>query len=229
LKRIIGLIPAAGIGARMGADRPKQYLPLGSRTLLERSVQALLADARVLRVVVVIAPGDTVAATLGLPPQCQILPLGGATRAQTVRNGLRAIAQGATPGDWVLVHDAARPCLGAADLAALIEGAGADEHGGLLALPVSDTVKREHAGRVARTEERAGLWRAQTPQFFPVAALLRALESCAENEATTDEAAAMEGLGLQPRLVCGSAENIKVTNPGDLFMAQAILQMQGRW
>ncbi len=213
----------------MGADRPKQYLALGKRTLLERSVEALLADARVARVFVVVAPGDAVAASLLDPARCEVLALGGATRAQSVRNGLRAVEEGGAGTDWVLVHDAARPCLGARDLSALIEIAGGDEHGGLLALPISDTVKREQQGRVARTEERTGLWRAQTPQFFAVDVLLRALELCADGAAVTDEAAAMERLGLRPRLVCGSSENIKVTTPGDMQLAEAILKMQGRW
>jgi len=213
----------------MGAGRPKQYLALGKRTLLERSVDALLADARVTRVFVVVAPGDAVAAELLDPARCAVLAVGGATRAQSVRNGLRAVKEEGTANDWALVHDAARPCLGARDLSALIEAAGADEHGGLLALPISDTVKREQEGRVERTEERAGLWRAQTPQFFAVDLLLRALELCADGAAVTDEAAAMEFLGLRPRLVCGSSENIKVTTPGDMQLAEAILKMQGRW
>jgi len=212
----------------MGAGRPKQYLPLGAQTLLERSVQCLLADARVVRVYVVVAPGDALAAALALPARCTLLAAGGATRAQTVQNGLRRLRADAGEGDWVLVHDAARPCLAPADLAALIDGAGGDMHGGLLAVPVSDTVKREQDGRVARTEERTGLWRAQTPQFFAIDVLLRALEA-GTGAPVTDEAGAVERLGLHPRLVQGSPGNIKVTAPQDLLLAEAILKQQGRW
>ncbi|SPE21123.1 4-diphosphocytidyl-2C-methyl-D-erythritol synthase [Burkholderiales bacterium] len=229
MKKIFGLIPAAGIGARMRADRPKQYLSLGSLTLLERSVQCLLADARVARVFVVVARDDTLAPSLALPGRCEILFAGGATRAQTVRNGLRAVQGIAAGDDWVLVHDAARPCLEPAELAALIDGGGGDEHGGLLALPVSDTVKRERAGRVAQTVERDGLWRALTPQFFRVDVLARALEQDTEAATITDESAAVERLGLHPRLIAGAPGNIKVTTAPDLLLAEAILRQQGRW
>ncbi len=229
MKQIFGLIPAAGVGARMRADRPKQYLSLGSGTLLERSVQCLLADARVARVFIVVAPEDCIAATLALPARCEILTGGGATRAESVRNGLRVVHGIAGSDDWILVHDAARPCLEPVELAALIDGGGLDEHGGLLATPLSDTVKREHQGRVAQTVERAGLWRAQTPQFFRIDILRRALERSANATTATDEAAAVEMLGLHPRLIAGSPSNIKVTTAGDLRLAEAILKQQGRW
>ena len=214
----------------MGADRPKQHLALGSSTLLERSVQCLLADARVARVLVVVAPEDAFAAALSLPARCETIAAGGASRARSVCNGLRHLARAAAPGDWVLVHDAARPCLAPAELAALIDGGGGDEHGGLLAAPVFDTIKREHDGRVARTVDRAGLWRALTPQFFRIDVLLRALEGgAAASAAITDEASAVELLGLHPRLVPGYATNIKVTTPGDMLLAEAILRQQGCW
>lgn len=216
----------------MGADRPKQYLQLGAHTLLERSVRSLLADARVARVLVVVAPDDAYVSTLRLPACCAVLAAGGATRAQTVRNGLRGLqtmAQGAAGSDWVLVHDAARPCLSGAELAALIEAGADDEHGALLALPVSDTVKRERAGRVAGTVDRSGLWRALTPQLFRIDVLERALECSAASGAITDESSAVERLGLQPRLVPGRPGNIKVTEPGDLVLAEAILKQSGHW
>jgi len=213
----------------MRADRPKQYLFLGSRTLLERSVDCLLAESRVARVFIVVARDDAVAATLPFPSRCEILLAGGATRAETVRNGLRAIKGIAASDDWVLVHDSARPCLQAAELTALIDGCGGDEHGGLLAVPLSDTVKRAHEGRVAQTVDRAGLWRALTPQFFRVDILSRALEQSPNATLVTDEAAAVEMLGLHPRLIEGSAGNIKVTTPADLRLAEAVLRQQGRW
>jgi 2-C-methyl-D-erythritol 4-phosphate cytidylyltransferase len=235
LKQIFGLVPAAGVGARMCADRPKQYLPLGSQTLLERSVQALLADARVARVYVVVAPQDAAARAMALPARCEFVFDGGATRAHTVRNGLRALRDTARPDDLVLVHDGARPCLSRGELADLIDGAGGDEHGGLLAVPVTDTVKRAQDGRVAGTVDRTGLWRALTPQLFPLGVLTRALERALGDAAhgaapaVTDEASAVEGLGLHPRLIAGAPTNIKVTAPADLPLAEAILRQQGRW
>jgi 2-C-methyl-D-erythritol 4-phosphate cytidylyltransferase len=229
LKQIFGLVPAGGVGTRMGADRPKQYLPLGSRTLLERSIACLLQDARVARVFVVVARDDPFAADLNLPGRCQVLPLGGGTRAETVRAGLRAAVNALGPGAWVLVHDAARPCLPAADLRALIDQGGREEHGALLAVPVSDTIKLAHDGRVTRTVERAGLWRALTPQFFSADLLLRALEHDAGIDGITDEASAVERLGAQPRLIAGDPGNIKVTLPGDLALAEALLRSAGVW
>ncbi len=229
MNQIFGLIPAAGTGVRMRADRPKQYLPLGASTLLERSISCLLADARVGHVLVVVAPDDIHASMLTLPPRCRVVAAGGNTRAASVRNGLQALAGAAGGKDAVLVHDAARPCLAPADLAALIDEVGADEHGGLLATPVSDTIKQGRDGRVERTVERAGLWRALTPQLFRIDVLVRALARADGVPAFTDEAAAVEGLGLHPRLVEGSASNIKVTTPGDLAIAEAILRQQGRW
>jgi len=213
----------------MGADRPKQYLPLGQRTLLERSVACLLADPRVTRVFVVVAPGDTHAAQLALPPRCDILPVGGASRALSVRAGLLSAMPRVGPDAWVLVHDAARPCLRAADLGALIDQGGSDEHGGLLAVPVSDTVKRGAGGRVAQTVDRAGLWRALTPQFFRAATLARALHDCETAQGITDESSAIERLGLQPRLVAGDPGNIKVTEPADLALAESLLRSEGLW
>ncbi len=213
----------------MRADRPKQYLCLGSRTLLERSIESLLADSRIARTYIVVARDDVIAASLSLPARCEILIAGAATRAESVRNGLRVIKRAAAIDDWVLVHDAARPCLQVAELSALIDGVGRDEDGGLLAVPLSDTVKRASDGRVAQTVERTGLWRAMTPQFFRIDVLSRALDQCPNVALVTDEAAAVEQLGLHPRLIEGSAANIKVTTPADMVLAEAILRQQGRW
>ena len=241
MNQIVGLIPAAGTGVRMRADRPKQYLSLGPRTLLEWSVDALAADVRVRGILVVVAAGDTHVPALDLPQHCEVLAAGGATRAETVRNGVHALAD-AIPNPertWVLVHDAARPCLGAGDLAALIDGA-LDEEGGLLAAPLADTVKREQGGRVAETVDRTSLWRALTPQMFRLDVLRRALDGVAGSGASgsavgrgfaaiTDESAAVEALGLRPRLIAGSPGNMKVTEQGDLALAEAVLKQQGRW
>ncbi len=212
----------------MGADRPKQYLPLGTRSVLEWSVAALLADPRVTRVLVVVSPGDHWAQRLALPARCALAAVGAASRAGSVRNGVELLAQGAAGGEVVLVHDAARPCLAARDLAALIDAAAADPQGGLLAVPVADTIKEAGAGtgpaRSERTVDRGRLWRAQTPQLFPLQLLRRAL-ALPEPElaAVTDEASAVERLGLRPRLVEGSGSNLKVTTPADLPLARAIL------
>jgi 2-C-methyl-D-erythritol 4-phosphate cytidylyltransferase len=213
----------------MLADRPKQYLPLGRQTLLERAAQCLLADGRVERVAIVIAKDDPHAAALRLPARCEWVRDGGASRAETVRNGLRHLRTDCRGQDWVLVHDAARPCLGETDLAALIDTVGDDVNGGLLAAPASDTMKRGQDGRVAQTVERATLWRALTPQYFRIDILARALESEPRALAATDESAAMESLGFHPRLVAGASSNLKVTVASDLLLAEAILREQGRW
>jgi len=228
LKPVYALVPAGGVGTRMGADRPKQYLALGAHTLLEHAVHRLQADARVQRVFVVVAPDDRHAATLALPARCEVLHIAAQTRAGTVANGLRALQSLVDREAGILVHDAARPCLAATDLAALIDAGGQDEHGALLATPISDTVKRGEGGRVVQTVERAGLWRALTPQYFRLDVLLRALGK-ATAAAFTDEASAVESLGLQPRLVPGASSNIKVTTPDDLLLAQALLRAQGLW
>lgn len=225
--RFLGLIPAAGSGSRLGGDVPKQYLEVWGRPLLWYAVRALAADARIETVFVVLAPGDerffrcdwNVLGDRVAPLFC-----GGATRAASVYNGLVATSDVIDLDDWVLVHDAARPCLAANDLARLIDALQEDEVGGLLATPVSDTLKRgDTSQRVVATEPRADLWRAQTPQMFRYGTLLRALASAGE---VTDEAAAVESLGLRPRLVSGSAGNVKVTFAEDLALAGALLEVR---
>jgi 2-C-methyl-D-erythritol 4-phosphate cytidylyltransferase len=227
--RFFGLIPAAGYGSRMGADLPKQYLRLGSRTLLEHSVRALMSDPRVSRVWVVVSPQDPLARTLSFPPGVTVTPVGGSSRAESVRNGLRALAAELQSSDRVLVHDAARPCLSAQDLTALIDAAGAQDCGGLLAAPVADTLKRVDGGAVIQTVERAGLWRAQTPQLFPLGILLRALETCGDLQSVTDESSAVERIGIRPLVVNAAGANPKVTTPADWPLAEAVLKADGRW
>jgi 2-C-methyl-D-erythritol 4-phosphate cytidylyltransferase len=213
----------------MESDVPKQYCRLGARTLLEHSVAALMSDRRLQRVVVVIARSDRPVLTGSLPVGVSLLSVGGSSRAHSVLNGLRALALEADPADRVLVHDAARPCLSAAELGALIDLAGQLDCGGLLAIPVSDTVKRVKDSRVLESEPRAGLWRAQTPQLFPLGLLLRALEQADELDTITDESSAVEGLGVHPQVVEGSVTNVKVTTPADWILAEAILKAQKRW
>lgn len=225
-------MPAAGTGSRVGAAMPKQYLDLAGRPMLARTAEALTAAPWIERVIVVVAPDDSRAAeSVAALSRVTVLAEGGATRRDSVLAGLRALVslEGAQPGDWVLVHDAARPGIDRESLERLRSVLGDHEIGGLLALPVSDTVKcsrRAPAGdqdrvpltttgpaRVARTLPREGLWLAQTPQMFRVGVLLEALERFAD---VTDEAAAIERMGLAPCLVEGTRENFKVTTSGDL-------------
>jgi len=223
--RFFGLVPAAGSGSRFGADGPKQYSPLAGKPMLAHAAERLLAAREVEVVFVVLAPADTEFRDHDWSRFGQRLaPLycGGASRRDSVLNGLVAMASAVDPNDWILVHDAARPCLGAAELRRLIDTAAGDEVGGILAVPVSDTLKR--AGdeqRIAETEPRDGLWGAQTPQMFRHAMLLRALRGI---EHVTDEAGAVEALGYKPKLVEGSTRNLKVTFPADLEIAERLLR-----
>ncbi|HEX5640573.1 MAG TPA: 2-C-methyl-D-erythritol 4-phosphate cytidylyltransferase [Burkholderiaceae bacterium] len=228
--RYFGLIPAAGAGLRMGADAgPKQYLPLGRKSMLEHSIDAMLGDARVERVFVVVATTDQRWQAIRVDAgRVEFLPVGGASRAESVRNGLFAVAGRYDDDDRVLVHDAARPCLSEPLLAKLIDEAGPEDGGGLLAVPLSDTLKRGEDGRVGVTLDRSSLWCAQTPQLFRVASLRAALSSPAI-AGITDESSAMERAGHAPRLVTGASANLKVTTPEDLVLAGAVLKSQGRF
>jgi len=217
----------------MGASVPKQYFRLGGQTMLEHAVDALLAAPDLEQVLVVVAPDDIAHRQLPRRPRLDFASVGGATRAASVRNGLRVLRamQHIEDDDWVLVHDAARPCLARDELARLIDTVASDEVGGLLALPIADTLKRSHDGRVAQTVDRDGLWRALTPQMFRVGLLARALDAAtvsAMPDAITDESGAVENLQLRPRIVEGQATNIKVTVPSDWPLAEAILRTQGR-
>jgi 2-C-methyl-D-erythritol 4-phosphate cytidylyltransferase len=222
--RRYGLIPAAGQGARLGGETPKQYLELRSEPMVAHAVRALLACPAIEVAFVVLAPDDERWVThdwRSFGDRVAPLWCGGATRRDSVLNGLVAMANVVNPDDWVLVHDAARPCLARADVERLIEAVGEDESGGLLAVPLADTLKRaDEDGRVAATEPREGLWLAQTPQMFRHGTLLRALGGVAH---ATDEATAVEALGLKPKLVPGSVRNLKVTYAGDLPIAAALI------
>jgi 2-C-methyl-D-erythritol 4-phosphate cytidylyltransferase len=226
--RYIALVPAAGVGARVDGEVPKQYLRLGQRTMLEHSIDALLSDGRIDRLFVVVAPADTRWQRLNVDHErVEFLPVGGASRAESVRNGLIAIAARTADDDRVLVHDAARPCLTEEQLGRLIDDIGDDDTGGLLAVPLADTLKRAEDGRVCITLDRSSLWCAQTPQLFRVGSLRAALAGGAIEE-ITDEASAMERTGHAPRLVMGGVSNLKVTTAEDLVLARAILAEQGR-
>ncbi len=215
--RHFAVVPAAGTGARLGADRPKQYLPIGGATILERSVAALHDCGWLERIVVIVSPEDETAATLpGLAlPRVTIEAVGGATRRASVLSGLVALEarHGVRTADWVWVHDAARPGVERESLQRLLDALAGERVGALLALQVADTVKRGGAGRAVASVERDGLWLAQTPQAFPYGALRSALE---RHHAATDEASAIEAGGRTPRLVPGSRRNFKVTTMDDL-------------
>lgn len=220
------VVPAAGRGRRFGAERPKQYLQVAGRTLLEHSLRAVLAHDDVDGVVVAIAPDDAEWPgwrDIGGKPV--ITCVGGAERADSVLAALHALPATVSDDQWVLVHDAARPCLRARDLARLIAVGQADPVGALLAAPVRDTLKRaDHLGHSQATEPREWLWRALTPQLFRRGGLTRALDAALRaGLVVTDEAMAMERLGLRPCLVEGSEDNIKVTTPADLALAGFIL------
>lgn len=226
------LIPAAGVGSRFGGTHPKQYAKLGAQPMLQHAARALLADPRIATVYVVLSPADAEFGCIQWGADAdRVVPLycGGPSRAASVHNGLVAIGDAVELADWVLVHDAARPCLPRADLQRLIDTLGDDDTGGLLAVPLADTLKRaDDADRVARTEPREGLWRALTPQMFRYGVLLRALSYAANDvieryARITDEASAVEALGLRPSLIPGSAANIKVTVAQDLDVASRLL------
>ncbi|MGC8521931.1 MAG: 2-C-methyl-D-erythritol 4-phosphate cytidylyltransferase [Steroidobacteraceae bacterium] len=218
------VMPAAGIGRRFGAERPKQYAMLRGRTVIEWALAPFLRDARCAGAMVALAEGDPYWRAIA-PPQV-MSAAGGPERSHSVRNALAALAPHAGGEDWVLVHDAARPCLPAADLERLLAELAVHPLGGLLAVPAADTLKRADAsGCVAKTVDRTGLWRALTPQMFRYAALCRALDQAhAAGRCPTDEAQALEWLGGRPALVTGSAANLKITSAADLTLAAALLE-----
>lgn len=215
----------------MRADRPKQYLPLLGRPILMRTLERLDSYPPLRGMWVGIAPDDVYWSTMNaaFPKLLGTYP-GGTIRAETVLNGLRALAGMAAPDDWVLVHDAARPCVRHADIDLLLAAIAGHADGGLLALPLTDSVKRaDHNGCVSESVARSGLWRALTPQIFKLGALSRALnQALLSGRDITDESSAMEDDGAHPRLVHGSADNIKITAPEDLALAELFLRAQQR-
>lgn len=225
------IVPAAGSSRRIATSSvPKQYLQLCGRSVIEWAITPFLERADCERVVVVLAAGDRRWSEQSLARHPRILTAtGGAERVDSVRAGLRALAQDAAQNDWVLVHDAARPCLRAADLSQLIDELDGDGVGGLLGAPVVDTLKRADASdRVEATVPRASLWRALTPQMFRYSVLDRGLRAAHDaGAAPTDEAQAVEALGLQPRLVRGDPDNIKITLAEDIERAARLLQSWG--
>lgn len=227
---LIALVPAAGSGSRLGGALPKQYLTLRDAPLIRHTLTRLATHPRVDSVAVVLSGEDRWFAGHNwddLAAKLRILRCGGATRAETVLNGLRALQRDTDTRAWVLVHDAARPCLTHRLLDRLIAELGDDPVGGIAALPVADTLKRADADRgISATVSRDGLWAAQTPQMFRLGLLRDALEA-ADPRLTTDESSAVEALGLRPRLVEGDPANIKVTFARDLALAERFLAEGG--
>jgi 2-C-methyl-D-erythritol 4-phosphate cytidylyltransferase / 2-C-methyl-D-erythritol 2,4-cyclodiphosphate synthase len=230
-RRLWAIVPAAGRGERFASSQPntlpKQYTPLLGSTVLEWSLRALLAEPRIHAIVVVLAADDAhwpqAAARLNSPKL--FTAVGGAQRQDSVMSGLDYLASRAAADDWVLVHDAARPCLSRQDIRALADALASDVAGAVLAAPIVDTVRRV-LPRGVETVDRAGLWRALTPQVFAFAPLRRALQDAARaGVAVTDEAQAMERIGIRAELVSGSPFNIKLTRAEDLKVAADILKM----
>jgi 2-C-methyl-D-erythritol 4-phosphate cytidylyltransferase len=228
---IYAVIPAAGIGSRMGSEIPKQYQELASAPLIRHAIDVLYRDIRIQQIFVVLAPQDDHFRQFDWSAyhgKLEPLYCGGATRGASVLNGLVAIAGAVEPDDWVVVHDAARPCLSALLLDRLLTEIIDDDVGGLLAIPVADTLKRADATQhVIETLSRDALWQAQTPQMFRYRLLVEALHR-AKPENVTDEASAIEQLGLKPRLVMGSSSNLKVTWPDDAAFAKLFFSAQRR-
>jgi len=229
------LIPAAGSGSRLGGGRAKQYREVAGQPMICHALETFSACPAIARVFVVISREDDEFESLPLSSrarhQCEALRVGGASRHASVENGLAALRERVAKADWILVHDAARPGLTGELLSHMIETLKNDAVGGLLALPLADTLKRQEPGasagheRSAATLERAGLWQAQTPQMFRHADLLLALQRARlDGAAVTDEASAIEQAGQKPRLVVGSMRNFKVTYPDDMQLADQLLR-----
>lgn len=230
MSKFIALIPAAGSGSRMGHELPKQYLSLNNQPMIYHAINTLWQNRLITRILVILSPGDLEWFKYDwtqFSEKLIALNHGGTTRAESVLNGLIAAKQKnlVQSNDWILVHDAARPCLTSIQLENLITELAGDEVGGLLAVPVADTLKRIDAShRIIQTESRENLWQAQTPQMFRYDLLTQALHNAAANANITDDASAIEALGLRPRLVLSDAYNFKVTYPQDLALAELILQ-----
>ena len=226
-QKIWVVIPAAGVGKRMQSDTPKQYLKLNNKTVIEHTLDVFDKHNAVSEIVVAISEGDEYWPSLNLELSKPLhVAKGGKERCDSVLSGLRFLENKADEDDWVLVHDAARPCLRPGDVSLLIDKLKEHEVGGILAIPVRDTMKRSFDNNtIKETVERENLWHALTPQMFRLSMLKNALESAlSKNEVITDEASAIELTGFQPALIEGHADNIKITRPEDLVLASFFLQ-----
>jgi 2-C-methyl-D-erythritol 4-phosphate cytidylyltransferase len=221
------VVPAAGVGKRMQADRPKQYLPLVGKTVIEHTLSRLVQSGAFQAVAVAISVEDPYWPELEISQHPQVITApGGKERADSVLSALKALQGQADDNDWVLVHDAARPCLTADDIHNLINTLKDDAVGGILALSSHDTLKQVDGRNITATIDRSHIWRALTPQMFRYGMLRDALQDAEGNPAITDEASALELLGLQPKIVEGRPDNIKITRPEDLALAQFYMEQQ---
>ena len=220
-------MPAAGVGKRMNADRPKQYLELAGKTVIEHTLYRLLSADVFAAVAVAISVEDPYWPELDVSVHEKVITAaGGKERADSVLSALKSIRDLASDNDWVLVHDAARPCITATDIHFLIDSLMDDPVGGILALSSHDTLKNVQSGSILGTLDRSHIWRALTPQMFRYGSLKQALEMAEGNPAITDEASALELQGLQPKIVEGRPDNIKITRPEDLALAQFYMEHQ---
>lgn len=227
-QRLYAIVPAAGIGSRMKAERPKQYLQLLGKTILEHTVEKLLNHPQIDSVIVAVSPNDPYFPHLAIANHPDVIRVdGGGERADSVLSGLTRLLE-VDPESWVLVHDAARPCVSNSDIDSLIKQVRENNIGGLLAAPVRDTMKRGNGhGGISATVERLDLWHALTPQMFRSGQLNEALIKAQQaNVAITDEASAMEWLGIEPQLISGRMDNLKITQPEDLALAEFYLRKE---
>ncbi len=225
------VVPAAGIGSRMQADRPKQYLDLNGKMVLQRTLQGLVEHSCIEGIVVAVADNDPWWAQISVDTTKPVhVAIGGKERADSVYNALIALANIADDNPWVMVHDAARPCLRHSDIDQMLTRLSGHSVGGILGIPVTDTVKRTNEkGDIIETVERQGLWRASTPQMFRLNTLKEALLHAKKQQlVVTDEASAIEFMGLQAMMIEGHADNIKITLPQDLDLAGLFLKQQGK-
>jgi 2-C-methyl-D-erythritol 4-phosphate cytidylyltransferase len=221
------VVPAAGVGKRMQADRPKQYLPLTGKTVIEHTLSRLLASGSFSAVAVAISLEDPYWPELEISRHPDVITApGGKERADSVLSALKSLQGKADENDWVLVHDAARPCLTASDIHLQIDRLKNDAVGGILALSSHDTLKHVDGDTITATIDRKHVWRALTPQMFKYGMLRDALQQTEGNPAITDEASALELLGYQPKIVEGRPDNIKITRPEDLALAQFYMEQQ---
>lgn len=222
------IVPAAGIGARMGAACPKQYLSLAGKTVLENTLERLLALPGLAGILLVLSADDQYWDTLPLAQNSMIHKvIGGAERCNSVLNALDVLSNKALPNDWVLVHDAARPCVSLANVIELIAVVNGHSVGGILGVPVSDTLKQVENKNIQFTADRSLLWHAQTPQIFRMELLQVCLRrALSEGKVVTDESSALEAYGYQPLIVQGRSDNIKITRPEDLAIAAMVIQQQ---
>lgn len=221
------VVPAAGVGKRMQADRPKQYLPLVGKTVIEHTLGRLLQSGAFQAVAVAISIEDPYWPELDISKHPDVITApGGRERADSVLSALKALQGKAAEDDWVLVHDAARPCLTAEDIHLQIDTLQNDTVGGILALSSHDTLKHVDGDSITATVDRKHIWRALTPQMFKYGMLRDALQQTEGNPAITDEASALELLGFQPKIVEGRPDNIKITRPEDLALAQFYMEQQ---